>query len=224
MSAELFEAIFEAIKGGDAARVTALLDADAMLANASNEQGTAAHTYAIYNRKNEIAELLEARGARIDIFAAAMAGRTELVQEMLDGNKALVKLVSHDGWTPLHLAAFFGHPAIVAALLSAGANITERSNNTMSNMPLHAGVVSRNLELIKLLVECGAPVNARQHGGWTPLHAAAQNGDVEIARLFIEHGADVNARADNQQLPIDLALAKGNQEIVTLLEQHGAKF
>ena len=216
--------LFDAIKDGDLAAVTALLDGNAELANAVNEQGTAAHTFAIYNRKTDIAELLEARGARIDIFAAAMAGRLKEVCEMLDGNKALVKLMSHDGWTPLHLAAFFGHPEIAAALLASGASVTERSQNAMSNMPLHAAVAGRNFQVVQMLVECGAPVNAKQHGGWTPLHAAAQNGDAAMTELFVQNGADINARADNQQLPIDLALAKGNQEIVSLLEQHGAKF
>ena len=216
--------LFESIKSGDLARATALLDTDPGLANSTNDQGTAAHTFAIYNRKIEIAQLLEDRGARIDIFAAVMSGRLKEVCEMVDANKALVKLMSHDGWTPLHLAAFFGHKMVAAALLSAGASVTERSQNQMANMPLHAAVAGRNFDLVEMLVEHGAPVNARQHGGWTPLHAAAQNGDAAIVGLFITHGADINARADNQQLPIDLALAKGNSAIVNLLEQHGAKF
>jgi len=216
--------LFESIKNGNAAGVATLLDGDAGLANAVNDQGMAAHTFAVYNRKTEIAQLLEDRGARIDIFAASMAGRAALVEEMLAGNKSLAKLMSHDGWTPLHLAAFFGHKDVAAALLAAGASVTERSTNAMANMPLHAGAAGRNFELVKMLVEHGAPVNARQHGGWTPLHAAAQNGDLPMVALFLQSGADVNARADNSQLPMDLALTTGNQEIVNLLEQHGAKF
>lgn len=217
-------ALFEAIKAGDTAQVTALLDADASLANAANEHGTAAHTLAVYNRKTEIAQLLETRGARIDIFAASMSGRAELIREMLAVNAALAKLMSHDGWTPLHLAAFFGHKNAAAALIEAGADITVRSTNAMSNMPLHAAVAGRNFDLVEMLVENGAPVNAQQHGGWTPLHAAAQNGDVPMVAVFIAAGADPNARADNQQRPIDLALTKGHHDIVTLLEQYGAKF
>jgi ankyrin repeat protein len=216
--------LFESIKNGDEARVAELIEGEAALANSTNEQGVSAHTFAIYNRKADIAKLLEERGARIDIFAAAMSGRTNLIDEMLAGNRSLAKLMSHDGWTPLHLAAFFGHKDAAEALLGADASVTERSTNAMANMPLHAGVAGRNFDLVKLLVERGAPVNARQHGGWTPLHAAAQNGDAAMVALFLEHGADVNARADNSQLPMDLALTKGHQEIVTLLEQHGAKF
>ena len=82
MSVELFESI----KSGDVAKVTRLVDGDTGLANAVNEQGASAHTFAIYNRKTDIAQLLEDRGARIDIFAVAMSGRLKEVCEMLDGN------------------------------------------------------------------------------------------------------------------------------------------
>jgi uncharacterized protein len=214
--------LFDAIKSGDLAAVTTLLDADSSLANAANEQGMPAHTFAVYNRKNEIARLLEDRGARIDIFAAAMTGRTDLMTTLLSGNKSLAKLVSHDGWTPLHLAAFFGHPEAARTLLQAGAEVNVRSNNQMSNMPLHAAVAGRNAEVIRMLVEHGAAVNAQQHGGWTPLHAAAQNGDAPMVSYLIENGAAVSRRADNNQSPLDLALTSGNQEIVNILEKHGA--
>ena len=214
--------LFDAIQAGDLAAVTSLLDADPSLANASNDKGTPAHTVAVYNRKTDIAKLLEDRGARIDIFAAAMTGRDDLLDQLLSGNKSQAKLMSHDGWTPLHLAAFFGHPNAAKALLKAGADVTVRGKNPMSNMPLHAAVAGRNFEVIKALVEHGAPVNAQQHGGWTPLHAAAQNGDSQLVNYLIENGAAVKQPADNQQTPLDLALTKGHQEIVDILEKHGA--
>jgi len=216
--------LFDSIKSGDLASVTALLDSDAALANAVNDQGVPAHTFAIYNRKPEIAQFLEDRGARLDIFAASMTGRAELIREQLEANKSLMKLHSHDGWTPLHLAAFFGHPDATRALLEAGASVTERSTNPMRNMPLHAAAAGGKFEIVRLLVEHGATVNAQQHGGWTPLHAAAQIGDLELAGFLIANGADANLRADNNQRPIDLALAKGHQRMVELLEKHGAKF
>lgn len=216
--------LFDAIRAGDLNGVASQLDADSSLANAKNEQGVSAYAFAVYNRKPEIASLLEGRGALLDIFSAAMTGKTELVQEMLAGNKSLTKLISADGWTALHLAAFFGQPGVASALLNAGAVVNARSTNPMQNMPLHAGVAGRNAEVIKLLIDFGADVNARQHGGWTPLHAACQNGDAAIAQMLLENGADPAARAENNQSCFDLALTRGHQAIVDLLEKHGASF
>ena len=73
---------------------------------------------------------------------------------------------------------------------------------------------------MRMLLEHGADVNARQEGGWTALHAASQNGDVEMARVLIAGGADVKMRADNQQNAWDLALGKGHQAVVDLLDEY----
>jgi ankyrin repeat protein len=212
---------FEAIRAGDAASVRSQLDTDPALANAKNEQGVSALAFAVYNRKPEIAELLQSSGAQLDIFTACMTGNAAVVEEMLRGNKGLVKLMSADGWTPLHLAAFFGHAACASALLNAGADVKTRSTNAMQNLPLHAGAAGRNFEVMKMLVDFGSDVNARQHGGWAALHAASQTGDVAIAELLLASGADAKARANNNQSPMDLALTRGHQEIVELLEKYG---
>jgi uncharacterized protein len=188
---------------------------------AKNEQGVSALAFAVYNRKPEVVAKLRELGAHLDIFTACMTGDTAVVEEMLRGNKGLVKLMSADGWTALHLAAFLAHPGCAGALLNAGADVNTRSTNAMQNLPLHAGAAGRNFEVMKLLVDSGSNVNARQHGGWTALHAASQNGDLSIAELLLSHGADPKARAENNQGPMDLALTRGQQAIVDLLEKYG---
>jgi ankyrin repeat protein len=157
------------------------------------------------------------------IFAASIQGDTEELTSLLTANRSLVGLLSSDGWTPLHLAAFFGKTDAARLLLNKGALVNARSTNPMENMPLHAAAAGRHAEVVKLLIEHGAPVNARQHGGWTPLHSAAQNGDLEVAKTLIAAGADVNSRAENNQSPLDLALTKGQQVMVEYLESNGAK-
>ena len=214
--------LFDAIKAGNAGEVSTLLDADSSLASARDENGISAITIAIYHRKPDVAELLEARGAEIDIFAAAMTGRTGRIQELLAANRSLAGAFSSDGWTPLHLAAFFGHEEAARALLNKGASVSAQSTNAMANTPLHAAAAGRQLPIVSLLLEHGADPNARQHGGFTPLHSAAQAGDVEMARVLLKAGADPRARADNQQSPLDLALTGGRQQLTELLESHGA--
>ena len=78
------------------------------------------------------------------------------------------------GKTPLHRAAQHSKtPAVVIALLKAGARINVR--NTHGRTPLHlAASASAIVIIIKTFLKAGANVNARNEDGWTPLHNAAQ--------------------------------------------------
>jgi uncharacterized protein len=165
--------------------------------------------------------LVEADPA-LAIFAASMRGDTAAIEELLTANRSLVSGMSEDGWTPLHLAAYFGKRDAARVLLNKGAAVNARSTNAMQNMPLHAAAAGKHAEIARLLIDRGASVDARQHGGWTPMHAAALTGDVPLATILVEAGADVSARAENNQRPLDLALTNGQQNMVEFLETHGA--
>ena len=199
---------------------TALLDSDATLLAARDDKGLGAYIAAKYSGRNDIAALLLDKGVELDVFAACMAGAKERVHELTGGNPELINAYSHDGWTPLHLACFFGQPGIAEALIVQGADVRARARNAMQNTPLHAAVAGRSKDAVRALLEHGADVNARQEGGWTALHAASQNGDVEMVRLLIAAGADVQARADNQQNALDLALTKAHPAVVEVLEAY----
>ena len=213
---------FEAIRSGDESRVRSLVEADPSLLSAKDSQGLGPFTVARYSRQNAIAEFLLARGVELDIFAACIAGRRDRVAELLADDPTLIAAHSHDGWTPLHLAAFFNFPEIAADLLARGADVRARSINAMRNTPLHAAVAGNATAIARALLEHGADANAHQEGGWTPLHAAAQSGNVEILQLLIDAGATVRVQADNRQTPGDLALTRGHRTAVDILEKYGA--
>ena len=197
-----------------------MIDSDPALLGAVDENGLGAFTVARYSRQDGIAAMLLDRGAQLDVFAAAMAGMDERVIELLAADPELTGKYSHDGWTALHLAAYFGHARCAEVLLANGADVHARSRNAMKNTPLHAAAAGRSTEAVAVLLSHGAAVNARQHGGWTPLHAAAQNGNTEMIAMLLAHGADPAAAADNNQTPLDLALTKGHQQAVDLLDRH----
>src|SRR6266849_1846314 len=111
-------AFIDAIKAGEFERVKAMVSADPTLIDARSGTGDSAILTAVYHRQKEIVNLLVARGASMSIFEACAAGEIERVERLLAESASGaagapgVNSYSADGWTPLHLAAFFGHAKI----------------------------------------------------------------------------------------------------------------
>lgn len=213
----------EQVKKGDLGGVQAALAEDPDLLNAENDSGQTALLLAKYYRQEKIADYLLSLNPVLDIFNAAAAGQVPMALQQIDRDPALLESHSGDGWTPLHLAAFFGHRELAEALLDRGAGVDSRSTNSMKNTPLHAAAAGTQTEVVKLLLQRGADANATQEGGWTALHSAAQAGNREMVEALVAHSANLNARAANEQSPLDLALMQGRQDVAELLEQLGAR-
>lgn len=211
------------VKRGDLDGVRAALAENPSLLNATNEAGQTAFLLAKYYRQEDTAGYLLGLDPKLDIFQACVAGQTAAVLSAIDADSSLLEKRSPDGWTPLHLAAFFGHPELAAALLDRGAQVDARSTNAMKNTPLHAAAAGGHAELVNLLAKRGADPNAKQEGGWTALHSAAQAGNREMVSVLVANGAHANVRAENGQGPLDMALMKGHPDVAALLEELGAK-
>jgi len=142
-----------------------------------------------YRRRDDLVGAVLEAGPDLDVFDAAALGRVDRLRQLLDEQPDRVRSWSGDGFTPLHLAAFFGRAPTVALLLERGADVGAVARNAMQVQPLHSATAGRDLESVRLLLDAGADPDARQHGGWTPLMAARQHGDAEIERLLLARGA-----------------------------------
>jgi len=210
--------LFDAIRGGDVARVRALVAADRGIVNRRNDKGHSPVLIAQYHHQPEVVAVLLAAGPDLDIFDAASVGVTARVAEWLDRAPALVNAYSGDGFYPLGLAAFFGHLETVRLLLARGADVGQVARNPMRVQPLHSAVAGRSFEVVKLLVEAGAPINEPQQEGWRPLHEAANRGDLELAKYLLAHGADPKVQNDAGKSAIGLAADKDNAAMLKLLK------
>jgi ankyrin repeat protein len=80
------------------------------------------------------------------------------------------------------------------------------------------------IKIVKLLVDAGADVNAKDKSGSTALIGAATNGHLLIVQMLLKHGAMANVReSDMGFTPIGNAAGNGYTEIVRLLLAHGAR-
>jgi len=213
--------IIDAVKQGDRAKVESLIQADPSVVNARADTGESAFLLASYYGQRAIADLLRANGAELNVFESAVAGDTERVTAYLKASPELARSYTHDGWTALHLAAYFGQRDVAAALLAAGADVNARTTNAQNNLSLHAAAAGKHRAVVDLLLSSGADVNARQEGGWAALHSAAQDGDTLMIEALVKHGADTNARNDAGQTPLAIARSHGQAEAIELLRRHG---
>ena len=81
------------------------------------------------------------------------------------------------------------------------------------------------LEKMRLLVEAGADVDAKDDNGHPMLFWAILEDDngLEKVRLLVEAGADVNAKDDSGNSMLVWALIEDNLEIIQILVDAGAK-
>jgi ankyrin repeat protein len=238
--------LHKAVRDGDADRVRELLDAgaDVNVRESSKDrlQYTPLH-WAANNGDLEIAEILISRGADLDaedptystpLYLAAEQGHPKVV-EFLISKEAEVNVKSNKwGYTPLHRAAW--GPVTMIKYLGGG---------TVSEADLNENY----LEIVGMLLEKGAKVNARDNGGKTALDqatwsdngetaallrkhgaehgtidAAAYGGDIEAVKGFLANGVEVNVKGGSiMGTPLHYAAQGGHLDIVKLLLAKGAE-
>lgn len=128
--------------------------------------------------------------------------------------------------TLLDLAVESNYIPSVKFLISKGANVnrvllknpkyTFYHKDKLGFSPLHIAALNGNLEMIKLLLNNNADVNARAilnsaikyKGNLTPLHIACINyrhpQSFEIVKYLIEHGANPNIETGDKKKAIDI--------------------
>jgi ankyrin repeat protein len=206
-----------AIRSGDAARVSAIVDADANVLSVA-ENGVTPLLLAIYHGKLEIARLLVARGAPVSFAESCALGDEVRAKDLFAKDPPLLHARSADGYPPVGLAIFFGHGALARWLIEQGADVNAVAENPQRVTPAHAAAATCDRETMRVLLQRGADPNARQQMDYTPLHGAASRGDVEMAKLLIAHGADRDAKASDGMTAADVARKYGKDAFAQWIE------
>lgn len=217
------DALLDSIRAHDGSAIEAALRNDAGLYACGGAAGESLVQYACYVGAAELGPLL--RGARpYDACEAAALGDLSALNAALDRDADLISRRSGDGWTPLHLAAFFGRDECAAYLIDNGAPLDALSTNAIRNAPLHAALAgTTNATLVRRLIFAGADVECRGEGGIQPLHLAASRGDAALCELLMTRGADPAAKMSDGATPASMAEANGHGALAELLAMRAAE-
>ena len=111
---------------------------------------------------------------------------------------------------------------IVYLLLKKGANIEAR--NDMNQTPLHLATQLGNCEIIQLLLDFKADINAFQT--WkSPLHVAIIQNDRKATKILLKNGANPNLTSNPHDLrfiPLHIGISIQHFDIVELLIAYNA--
>lgn len=187
---------FEVLMTGDIEVLNRAIEQDPELASARDQNGISLLMMALYRREDEFAESLAGRLPALDVFEAAAMGRVDLLESLLPVDRAPEPFAG-DGFTPLHLAAYFRRLEVARWLLEKGADPNCAAENPSHVRPLHSAVAANADAMVDLLLSFRADPDVRQAGGWTPLQAACHRGASAIARRLLAAGADPSLRADD---------------------------
>ncbi|KAH9047950.1 ankyrin repeat-containing domain protein [Lactarius deliciosus] len=177
------------------------------------------------------------------------------VAQLLIKRGADVNALDKDHITPLHFAPLRGLE-LVRVLLDHGADVNAEDNFGRTPLyrmweeyywpdrfvfvrdvnargedhkaPLHLASQALNFESMRVLLDCGANVNAEDLSGQTPLHGVLENtfyrfeGDFDAAKLLVERGADVNTQSKHCATLLHIAASKLNLESARVLLDLGA--
>ena len=217
------EDIFQTAASGDAAALShAPDDLDRPPSRVWNDEGVSLPLYALYGGHGPALDALEPYAEGFTIHEAAALGRIARLEACLAAAPWSVDTLSLDGWTPLHLAAFFAQREAVLTLLDKGADPNLYGRAFERNLPLHASCAGwlKKPEVVELLIPVTVDIDARQGGGWTPLMLAAANDMAESLTLLLQAGADRSLTNDQGQTARDIAATYKREEILRRLDGH----
>ena len=174
------------------------------------------------------------KGGTTALALAAQAGDAESVRLLL-GHGADAREANASGVTPLMLALTNCNLPAAADLVSHGAEVNAANTDggtvrfgqieLVHLTALHFAAPYCGADVLKLLIDAGAKVNAADIRAMTPLMlaVASEHQDISVVRLLLAAGADPNARSKTGETPLDWARKYGDARVMAGLEEAGAK-
>ena len=120
-------------------------------------------------------------------------------------------------------AAKAGDVSMIQKLLEKGVDIQSQGlQDCETHTALHLASKHGKEATVRLLLENGADVHAKNGKGWTALHHAAHYSHEQVGGLLLENGADIDAEDQKSGIALHDAADCGNEQMIELLLERGA--
>uniref|UniRef100_A0A8C2D2F2 Ankyrin 3 n=1 Tax=Cyprinus carpio TaxID=7962 RepID=A0A8C2D2F2_CYPCA len=86
--------------------------------------------------------------------------------------------------------------------------------------PLHVASKRGNANMVRLLLERGARIDAKTKDGLTPLHCGARSGHEQVLEMLLDRGAPILSKTKNGLSPLHMATQGDHLNCVQLLLHH----
>lgn len=206
-----YTALHLAAWNGHVEAVAELLAQGADIAARTKRNETALQLAVAYAH-NAAAEILLDHGATPDVFIAAMLGRTDLLEQLLNYDPEVGNTPNRYGRTPLRLAVEREQAATVEFLLA---------HEVKPDLWMAAGM--GDLARVEALVETDShALHQRDQWGYTALHWASKSGQLAVIEYLLARGAGLEPRGSDGGTPLTLALWHEQSAAARLLVAGGA--
>ena len=153
------------------------------------------------------------------LFNSSQDGDLDGVMQALAGG-GRVSMRTSKGFTPLLVAAGYGHTDICGLLLAYGSNVNEVKPGE-KHTALHLAAGKGHQATVEALLTWGAAVDHQDHVGFTPLLGACEEGHLACVLTLLKAGANFSLSSNDGNFPIHAAAQKNRVEIVKTLLEHG---
>ncbi len=137
------------------------------------------------------------------LFLALREGSLKVADFLLDQTVVQVEARNAQGESPLMMAALKGHLAQARRLIQRKAEVNKPGWTPLHYAASNATPVS--VDMVRLLLEHHAYIDAASPNRSTPLMMAAHYGSTEVIQLLLEEGADPLIRNEQGMTAIDFA-------------------
>jgi len=142
---------------------------------------------------------------RTGLFIAVQEGTLKAAEALIAWPKTNVEWRSAKDESPLMIAAFKGYKDLVRKLIARDADV-----NKTGWTPLHYAATGGHVEIILMLLDENAYIDAESPNKSTPLMMAAMYGSTAAVRALLEAGADPTLRNELGLSAVEFA-QRGNR-------------